>query len=645
MATDSNHFGYQSLRRSAGFLGHTLINLGEGTVWGGYNTKLILMKEALEKVRDDRLVMFVDGYDTLLQRGPEETVARFEALVEDFQQEHYGGEIDDVEYSEPVIFGAEYLCWPVDEVCEQYEEGTAYAGRNRYLNSGTYIGRAGLIRELLEDLDSKPDGDDQLYYSVKLVRYIQSGTGVPIVLDGEKILFQTLLSNELDWKIETDEEVIHWLYHHDDDMIPAVIHGQGPAKHTLIGISNYIPGAYSDSYGISTRHTYLQTTDIYPLAIGLFFTEETDVVFEAQFVASIESLNIDASQTRIFVQGISDEQKQRVCFSLGGRYVDCITSNETDEALARAEFLTLAESNLARAALMVDSDVIVTRASLVQDLAGWTRSVVVGHAQIPAEDVFGTNYWTDMDHWAGSQGYRRGFDAPMLYKREWTGLFQVPFARGLFLVQNTELSRLASIFSKVAGSEDDAVRRACLVATDKGLPIYVDNTHEYATFFGAIEDEIAIEPTDDESEQGDDASGEMSLVYDLLRASLAVLVTGAGSSEVNGCYQFNGRNGMAWQFELDNGERIFEMFKVEGSSWWNILERVQGSYPNSAHYGVKSESDAVLPPRDGWGSSEYMDSWLGNAPAPKIEVTIQKTCILWEESNGDSIDTSSFDEL
>ena len=234
VATDSDHFGYQSLRRSAGFFGHTLINLGEGKKWGGYNTKLILMKEALEKIMDDdQLVLFVDGYDTILQRGPEDIIERFEHLLEEFQQQN--GE-------EAIFFGAEHNCWPSEEVCSQYEKGTEYSSPYSYLNSGTYIGRVGLIRALLEDVPSRPDEDDQLYMSKQLVRYVQSGgdSGVPIVLDSERILFHALLNNEPSWTIEEGNDGYHWLY--QDGVIPAVLHGQGPAKHTLIGMSNYIPG-------------------------------------------------------------------------------------------------------------------------------------------------------------------------------------------------------------------------------------------------------------------------------------------------------------------------------------------------------------------------------------------------------------------
>jgi len=126
--------------------------------------------------------------------------------------------------------------------------------------------------------------------------------------------------------------------------------------------------------------------------------------------------------------------------------------------------------------------------------------------------------------------------------------------------------------------------------------------------------------------QGDVDSGQSN---ELEAATFAVVVSGAGSSEINGCYLFNGRNGNAWQFELINTAtgRTFEIFQVGGSRWWNIMERVGNSYPNPVHYGVEGESDDVLPPTDGWGSKEYKGTWLGMNPMPIVEVTNRKVCL------------------
>ena len=113
--------------------------------------------------------------------------------------------------------------------------------------------------------------------------------------------------------------------------------------------------------------------------------------------------------------------------------------------------------------------------------------------------------------------------------------------------------------------------------------------------------------------------------------TLAVLVSGAGSSEVNGCYLLKGGNGNAWEFEFDNSitGRTFEMFKVnKESGWWNIMERVtDNSSQNPPHYGVEGDTEAYLPPVDGWGSVEYSDSWLGMDPVPIVEVTDRKVCL------------------
>jgi hypothetical protein len=116
---------------------------------------------------------------------------------------------------------------------------------------------------------------------------------------------------------------------------------------------------------------------------------------------------------------------------------------------------------------------------------------------------------------------------------------------------------------------------------------------------------------------------------EFLHEKLAVLVTGAGSSDVNGCYLLKGRNGNAWEFELDNSitGRTFEMFKVGESGWWNIMERVtDNSSRNPPHYGVEGDSDSRIPPVDGWGSKEFSDSWLGMDPVPTIEVTNRDVC-------------------
>jgi len=142
----------------------------------------------------------------------------------------------------------------------------------------------------------------------------------------------------------------------------------------------------------------------------------------------------------------------------------------------------------------------------------------------------------------------------------------------------------------------------------------------------------AVEVLDNKEIVGDKFEDQSELLHE----TLAVLVSGAGSSEVNGCYLLKGRYGNAWEFELDNTAtgRTFEIFKVRGTGWWNIQERVtdDSSQNSSVYYGVEGESDANLPPADGWGSTKYNGSWPGLDPMPIIEVINKKTCVSRAES-------------
>lgn len=513
-ATDPEHFGYQSLKRSATYFGHSLLNVLRGKKWEGYNTKLIWTRKVLESVDSNQLILFVDGYDTMLQSGPDDILRSYNEMVEKFRSKW-----NCEDCVEPVFFGAEHLCWPSKTVCEQYVNGTSeYSADNPYLNSGTYIGRAGSIRAILEDVDpEKPDDDDQLYYSLKLVAFVEKGTGVPIVLDSDQRLFYALLGRSSDWTI-SEKSLDYWLYHSnnkDTPTLPAVLHGQGPAKHTLIGITNYLPGAYSDFYGTKQHiHKVVDADSFHPLVVGLFYTELTSDKHERDFISGIKALDVDSSKTTLFVYRHTGLGSDRICHELK-KFASCVVSEQADEALARAEFFDYAErTDGAGQALMVDSDVIIARSSAVQDLAGWSRSVVVGHAQRPGK--YWANYWTDMDHTAGSQWYKRGFDTLDIYNRARQGLFQVPFGRGLVLVQRGEFKRLADLFSKLKGHGSDTMRRLCLKSTDAGLPLYIDNQRNYGRIY---------DPDAKESDANDDEEDDIANYGDLFKSIASVHIS------------------------------------------------------------------------------------------------------------------------
>jgi len=111
----------------------------------------------------------------------------------------------------------------------------------------------------------------------------------------------------------------------------------------------------------------------------------------------------------------------------------------------------------------------------------------------------------------------------------------------------------------------------------------------------------------------------------------AILVRGAGSPEVNGCYLPQGKHAGAFEFTLYNAttKQTFEMFKVKSdSTWWNIQESVNGTYPKPVYYGTDEVASSVLPGTRGWGSTEYREYWQGMDPAPCVELVERKSCLV-----------------
>ena len=138
------------------------------------------------KVKDDDLVLIVDGYDVWFQLPPEVMIRRYHEMIKEADgvlRRRYGsvtegkpgdGTSDQVQkYTQKVIFGADKICWPnpaEDPACaavpystlpkDVYGQGTdkdamAFHNRPRYLNSGNVIGPAAAVRDIYKNAIEK----------------------------------------------------------------------------------------------------------------------------------------------------------------------------------------------------------------------------------------------------------------------------------------------------------------------------------------------------------------------------------------------------------------------------------------------------------------------------------------------------------
>lgn len=146
-----------ALKQSAAMFGVTVTNFGEGSDW--YDPmdgpagmpKLKMVSDGIQDFDDDDVVLFMDAYDTMFLKSPDEILERFLGFGTD------------------ILFGAETNFWPDSPFLrtkfDDQFEGELY----KYLNSGLYIGYVKHIKEFLSrgvwlfDLDKEQGVDDQQY--------------------------------------------------------------------------------------------------------------------------------------------------------------------------------------------------------------------------------------------------------------------------------------------------------------------------------------------------------------------------------------------------------------------------------------------------------------------------------------------------
>ncbi len=162
-----------ALEQSAKAHGITYLNLGRQVIWSGGTMeaqgggqKINLVRNHLESLHDGDVVLFVDGYDVIINDTLPTILERYEDMGAD------------------IIFAAEKNCWPDATMSSQFPLSTIY----RYLNSGAYIGKVSTLKEFLNEAVPN-DSDDQLWMQKRFLSSDWQSTA-SANLDYEGYIFQ-----------------------------------------------------------------------------------------------------------------------------------------------------------------------------------------------------------------------------------------------------------------------------------------------------------------------------------------------------------------------------------------------------------------------------------------------------------------------
>lgn len=137
--SDENNYGFKNyLEPSCIFYDLELVTLyWTKDKYHSHRIKDLLLINYINKLDNDEVLLFTDGYDTsFLSSGNE--------IIEKFSQ-----------FGKELVFSAERNCWPAPELQSSYPSNHSPF---RYLNSGAFIGTVGLIKALL-NMEIKEGGD------------------------------------------------------------------------------------------------------------------------------------------------------------------------------------------------------------------------------------------------------------------------------------------------------------------------------------------------------------------------------------------------------------------------------------------------------------------------------------------------------
>jgi hypothetical protein len=182
-----------------------------GYVYGFY-MKLLLTNEYIKYLPDDNIVMFIDGFDVLINNQPENIINKYYELTT----------------GEKALFSAEKACWPYSSLHNLYP---VTSSKYKYLNSGTYISTVKILKKLFISIMNKIN---KVYYKMYDIMIDDQGLFTKIflfehqdliMLDYNAEIFNCLYDSINDIEFKDNK-----IYNKTTNTYPMVLHGNNASS-------------------------------------------------------------------------------------------------------------------------------------------------------------------------------------------------------------------------------------------------------------------------------------------------------------------------------------------------------------------------------------------------------------------------------
>ena len=233
--------------RSLAWHGDDVKLLGGGDprfqAWGkGFGVKVEQFLTFARSVPPDDLILMTDAYDVIMLRGHEGVLAGYARALARLE-----GTPDPAGAARRVslLVSAERLCSP------DAARAAAYPAADRatpfpYLNSGTFIGRAGSLVALLSSDSMDLDTNDQVFFTGLYLRSLTDASLPRVALDHGNDVFLVLTGPAMRWADEVAYDPAARVWRHGvTGGTPSVFHAPGWTGFKDIGVVwNAVQGRY-----------------------------------------------------------------------------------------------------------------------------------------------------------------------------------------------------------------------------------------------------------------------------------------------------------------------------------------------------------------------------------------------------------------
>ncbi|XP_043236665.1 procollagen-lysine,2-oxoglutarate 5-dioxygenase 1-like isoform X2 [Amphibalanus amphitrite] len=427
VATDETD-GFKRYARSAKQYDIPVKVLGMGEEWRGGDVKrfaggghkINILKAALAKYKDDKnkIIMFTDAYDVVINAPASQIVAAFLAL------------------KARVVFSTEGFCWPDATLASEYpvpEKGKPY------LNSGAFIGYAPELYEIVTHKAIEDGGDDQLYYT-KIFLDKALRQKFDIKLDYTATIFQNLNGATADVELRfkgSDAYLQNTAY----NTVPLVIHGNGVSKLVLNTLGSYLAGAYNPETGcVACWEDQIELgdkMDKYPSVFMAIFLEQA-TPFTEEFFTKILALHYPKDKLHLYIHNaVAYHAKEVAAFveKHGPEYASVtVVSDEQNlkEWHARNRGIEEFLKTKAEYYFTVDANAHLDNPYALKLLIEQNRDIVAPLLVRPYKAW--SNFWGSLT----SDGfYARSMDYMDIVEGRRAGIWNVPYISACYLIRRS----------------------------------------------------------------------------------------------------------------------------------------------------------------------------------------------------------------